>query len=85
VESAQPYNVAVYEPTVDSMDAAHAYLRQPHRRFHRKWDGEPVGYGENIYELDLPPWHPAVKAWNNPSAPVLDNNDTEFNSFINSL
>jgi hypothetical protein len=84
VESAPPYNVAVYEPTVDSMDAAHAYLRNLIADF-IAWDGQPVGYGENIYELDLPPWHPAVKAWNNPSAPVLDNNDSEFNSFINSL
>jgi hypothetical protein len=84
VEAAAPYNVAVYKPTHDSLAAAKEYLSQLVERF-RKWDGEPVGYGENIYELDLPPWHPAVKAWNNPSAPVLDNNDTEFNSFINSL
>jgi hypothetical protein len=84
VESAPPYNAVVYEPTPDSMDAANAYLRNLIADF-IAWDGRPVGYGENIYELELPPWHPAVKAWNNPSAPVLDNNDTEFNSFINSL
>lgn len=84
VESAAPFNVAVYQPTPESLDAADAYLRQLIERFN-EWDGEPVGYGENIYELDLPPWHPAMKAWNNPSAPVLDNNDTDFNSFINSL
>ena len=84
VETAAPFNVAVYQPTPESLDAADAYLRQLIERFN-EWDGEPVGYGENIYELDLPPWHPAMKAWNNPSAPVLDNKDTDFNSFINSL
>lgn len=84
VESAAPYNVSVYRPTPLSIGAASAYLSQLIERF-KAWDGKPKGYGENIYDLDLPPWHPANQAWENPSAPVLDNNDNEFNSFIDSL
>jgi exodeoxyribonuclease VIII len=84
VETAAPYNVAIYEPTHDSMQAADAYLHELVERF-KAWDGEPVGYGENIYELDLPPWHPAMRVWNHPTAPELDTNDNNFNSFLNSL
>jgi exodeoxyribonuclease VIII len=84
VESAAPYNVAVYEPTQESLEAAEAYLHELVERF-KAWDGEPVGYGENIYELDLPPWHPAMRAWNQPVKPELDTNDNNFNSFLNSL
>jgi exodeoxyribonuclease VIII len=84
VETAAPYNVAVYKPTKESLEAADAYLRELVQRF-KEWDGKPVGYGENIYELDLPPWHPAMRVWNNPTAPELDTNDTNFNSFLNSL
>ena len=84
VESAAPYNVAVYEPTPQSLEIADSYLRDLLQRF-KEWDGEPVGYGENIYELDLPPWHPAVKAWNMAPKPDYDTQDTSFNSFINSI
>lgn len=84
VESAPPYNVAVYEPTIDSMDAADAYLRNLIADF-IAWDGRPVGYGENIYELDLPPWHPAMRAYMNHTKPILDTQDTDFNSFLDSL
>lgn len=84
VETAAPYNVAIYEPTQESLEAADAYLQQLVASF-MAWDGEPVGYGENIYELDLPPWHPAMRAWNQTAKYELDNNDTNFNSFIDSL
>lgn len=84
VESAAPYNVAVYQPTQDSLSAAAEYLHQLIERF-REWDGQPVGYGENIYELDLPPWHPAMRAYMNPTKPILDTQDTDFNSFLDSL
>ena len=84
VESTAPYNVAIYEPTPESLEAADAYLQQLVASF-MAWDGKPVGYGENIYELDLPPWHPAMKAWNQTAKYELDNEDTNFNSFIESL
>ena len=84
VETGAPYNVAVYKPTNESLEAADAYLRELVQRF-KEWDGEPVGYGENIYELDLPPWHPAMRAYMNPTKPILDTQDTDFNSFLDSL
>jgi hypothetical protein len=75
VESAPPYNVAVYEPTIDSMDAADAYLRNLIADF-IVWDGKPVGYGENIYELDLPPWHVAMRDFKRATYELPGHNET---------
>ena len=75
VESAPPYNVAVYEPTIDSMDAADAYLRNLIADF-IVWDGKPTGYGENIYELDLPPWHPAMRDFKRANYEMPFHNET---------
>lgn len=82
VESAPPYNVAVYEPTIDSMDAADAYLRNLIADF-IVWDGQPVGYGENIYELDLPPWHVAMRDFKRATYDLPGHNETI--EFLNSL
>lgn len=84
IENAAPHNVAIYTPSTDGLIATEAYLDDLIERF-KAWDGKPQGYTPEPMELDLPPWHAAWKVERKASAPKMDNNDDNFNQFLNSL
>jgi hypothetical protein len=86
VENVAPFNVAVYTPSEEAMEAADAYLCNLVASW-RVWDGAPAGYTLDDLELDLPPWHPAWSATRGYGASPRHNAPgiEDTNEFLNSL
>ena len=84
VENCEPFNVAVYRPSFESIHAAEMYLQDLCGKF-KAWDGTPEGYAAHSIELGLPPWHPAMNLIRLQPSALIDNSDHSFNQFIQSL
>jgi len=86
VENVAPFNVAVYTPSDESMEAADAYLCNLVASW-RVWDGAPAGYTLDDLELDLPPWHAAWSVTRGYGASPRHNAPgiEDTNEFLNSL
>lgn len=77
VESAAPYNVAVYEPDHDALEVMDMYLDHLIKKF-EAWDGKPSGYTDQVSTITLPPWHKAYQH-------AEYGSDDEFKNFQSTL